>query len=177
MNTARAHMETAVGLGASAPDARLTEVQGNTTLLSPFWQEEPVVLVFLNDISPDSVVDHVITLRDAAGDVDEAGGDIVAVARNAPSAIAAMCAQHSVKFPVLGDASGEAHAAYDVPPNAPAAFVIDSRGVIRYAHRAMTVFDMPSTWDVVDAVCGLTGAVVARPELPEARTDAIFTPQ
>lgn len=163
MNTAQARIETALGLGANAPEARLTEIQGNLTLISSFWEKEPLVLTFLNDIGPDSVVDHVLTLRDATDELDEAGGSIVAVVRNAPSEIAALRSQHNVPFPVLGDPGGQAHTAYDVPPNAPAEFVIDTGGVIRYAHRAMTVFDTPSTWDLVDAVCGLTGAVVERP--------------
>jgi peroxiredoxin/predicted nucleic-acid-binding Zn-ribbon protein len=167
MNTAHARAAASLGLGAVAPDAELTNVTGETVFVSSFWQKEPVVLAFLNDIEPDSVLDHALNLRDAVEELDDAGGDIVAVVRNAPADITALRSEHNMTFPMLSDSSGAAHAAYNVPSNAPAAFVIDTGGVIRYAHRATTVFDTPSTWDLVDAVCGLTGAVVERPEPPK----------
>ncbi len=164
MDTAHARITIGVGLGSQAPDAELTREAGNAVFLSSHWEEQPLVLVLVNDLKPEPVVDHVITIRDAREEFDEAGGAIVFVTRSTPSEIAAFRSGRNVTLPVLSDPSGEAHAAYGVPSNAPAAFVVDTAGVIRYAHRAATALDTPSTWELIDAVCGLTGEVVERPE-------------
>jgi len=164
MGTAHARVSQGIGLGAKAPDVELTNEEGGAVFLSSYWEEQPLLLVLLNHLKPEAVVDHLLTLRDARDEFDEAGGAIVVISSNSAPAIAAFKAKRNVGLAMLSDHSGEAHATYSVPLSAPAAFVIDTGGVIRYAHRAATVLDTPSTWDLVDAVCGLTGAVIQHPE-------------
>jgi predicted nucleic-acid-binding Zn-ribbon protein/peroxiredoxin len=153
-----------VGLGASAPDAELRGAGGNTVFLSSYWDEQPLVLVLLNDLHAEASADRVYTLRDAHETFDEAGGAIVVVARNAIDDIAAFRSERNVGFAILSDGLGSAHLAYAVPSNGVATFVIDKGGIIRYAHRGQGPLETPSTWTLIDAVCGLTGATVERPE-------------
>lgn len=170
MTSAHARIVSEICLGAQAPDAELRSEAGNAVFLSSHWEEEPLVLILVSDLYGQPSVDHVLTLRDAYDTFDEAGGDIVVVVRNDGAEIAAFRVKHNVTYSVLSDPSGVAHNAYGVSPNSPASFVIDKSGIVRYAHRAASVLDTPSTWELVDAVCGLTGEVVERPEA------AKFTP-
>jgi hypothetical protein len=164
MTSAHACIGAGVGLGAKAPDAELTNEAGGAVFLSSYWQNEPLVLVLIADLAIETSVDHILTLRDAYQTFDEAGGDIAVVVRNTPAEIAAFRSQHNVAYPVLSDPSGATRRAYSTPPVGPASFVIDTSGVIRYARRANGALDTPSTWELVDAVCGLTGEAVERPE-------------
>jgi predicted nucleic-acid-binding Zn-ribbon protein/peroxiredoxin len=156
-----------IGLGAKAPDAELRSDSGSTVFLSSFWDAEPAVLVLLNDLELEAAADHAITLRDVRGAFDEAGGDIVVVARNAPGALAAFRFRNNIGYALLSDGIAEVHEQYGVRPNSSASFVIDTGGVIRYAHRGNGPLDAPPTWTLIDAVCGITGEVVARPEPAE----------
>jgi len=153
-----------IGLGAMAPDAELRAESGSAVFLSSYWDAEPLVLVLVNDLGSEAAAGHAITLRDARSVFDEAGGDIVVVARNALAEIAAFRLEHNIGYPVLHDLLGWAHDAYSAPANSSASFVIDTGGVVRYAHRGKDALDAPPTWTLIDAVCGLTGEAVARPE-------------
>lgn len=164
MTSAHARIVSEIGLGARAPDAELKSEVGNSVFLSSHWEEQPLVLALLSDLHAQPSVDQVLTLRDAFDTFDQAGGDIVVVVRNDVAEIATFRAERNVKFPMLSDPSGVAHNAYRVLPNSPASFVIDKNGIVRYAHYAATILDTPSTWELVDAVCGLTGEAVERPE-------------
>jgi uncharacterized protein len=164
MTSAHARIVSEIGLGAQAPDAELRSEVGNAVFLSSHWEEQPLVLVLLSDLHAQPSVDQVLTLRDAHDTFDQAGGDIIAVVRNDGAEIATLRAEYNVTYAVLSDPSGVAHKAYGTSPNTPASFVIDKRGIVRYAHYAATILDTPSTWELVDAVCGLTGEAVERPE-------------
>ncbi len=160
-------IRTEVGLGAKAPDAELRADSGGEVLLSSYWDAEPLVLVLLNDLTSEAAADHAITLRDARNTFDEAGGDVVAVVRNTPGEIAAFRLEHNISYPVLHDLLGWAHEAYGVLASSSASFVIDTGGVVRYAHRGSGPLDAPPTWTLIDAVCGITGEAVERPEPPK----------
>jgi predicted nucleic-acid-binding Zn-ribbon protein/peroxiredoxin len=153
-----------IGLGAKAADVELRAEAGNAAFLSSCWDEQPLVLVLLNDLRAEASADHAITLRDAHRAFDQAGGAIVVVARNEPLEIASFRSERRIGYAILSDVAGEAHEAYGVPEGGSASFVIDTGGVVRYAQRAEGPLDTPSTWTIVDAVCGLTGETVERPD-------------
>jgi predicted nucleic-acid-binding Zn-ribbon protein/peroxiredoxin len=161
-----------IGLGVRAPDAELRAESGSAVFLSSYWDAEPLVLVLLNDLGLEAAADHAITLRDARAVFDEAGGEVVAIVRNTSAEIAAFRSEHNIGYPVLHDLLGWAHAAYGVPAKSSASFVIDTGGVVRYAHRGNDALDAPPTWTLIDAVCGLTGETVARPEPAKVSLDA-----
>jgi predicted nucleic-acid-binding Zn-ribbon protein/peroxiredoxin len=153
-----------IGLGAMAADAELRAEAGNAVFLSSYWDEQPLVLVLLNDLRAEVSADHAITLRDAYRAFDQAGGAIVVVARNEPAEIASFRSERRIGYVILSDVAGDAHEAYGVPEGGSASFVIDTGGVVRYAQRGEGPLDTPSTWTIVDAVCGLTGETVERPD-------------
>src|SRR4029077_1719918 len=107
-------------------------------------EEQPLVLVLLNDLRLRASADHAITLRDAHQALDQAGGAIVVVARNDPAEIASFRSERRIGYSILSDVAGEAHEAYGVPAGGSASFVIDSGGVVRYAHRGEGPLDTPS---------------------------------
>jgi predicted nucleic-acid-binding Zn-ribbon protein/peroxiredoxin len=131
--------------------------------LSSFWEGQPLVLVLLDALTSGPAADHMLALRDAGGDFEQAGGEVAVVVRGAPEDIATFKSKLNVALPVLSDPSGQAHHAYGGHGGV-ASFVIDAGGVVRYAHRADNVLGAPSMYELIDAVCGLTGEVVARPE-------------
>jgi predicted nucleic-acid-binding Zn-ribbon protein/peroxiredoxin len=162
-----------IGLGAKAADAELRAEAGDAVFLSSYWDEQPLVLVLLNNLRVEASAEHAITLRDAHQAFDQAGGAIVVVARNEPAEIASFRSERRIGYSILSDVAGEAHQAYGVPEGGSASFVIDTGGVVRYAQRGAGPLDMPSTWTIVDAVCGLTGETVERPDPTLLPTDTL----
>ena len=155
--------EVSIAVGDPAPDATLTSAEGAEAPLSSLWPEGPLVLVFLRPLGSQYCIDSALKWRDADGIVRKAGGEIVAVCTGTPDEAAALRQQWGIPYPVLSDPSAQAYTAFGVTSEQPGSFVVDIEGVVRYAYRSAGTGDRPPTWELVDAVCILTGASVEKP--------------
>lgn len=150
-------------VGAPAPDAELTITDGAPVRLSSLWQGRPLVLVFFAPLGGRYCIDNAIQLRDAYENVLKAGADLVAVGSGSAPKAAAFREQWQIPFGLLGDPNEEAYGAFGVTTERPGSFVIDSEGIIRFAHHNQSDLDTPSTWALVDAVTSITGQTVEKP--------------
>ena len=150
-------------VGATAPDAELTTVDGAPVRLSALWHERPLVLVFLAPLGGRYCIDNAIQLRDARENILKAGADLVAVgSRSVPKAVA-FRDPWQIPFSLLIDPNEEAYRAFGVTTERPGSFVIDSEGVIQFAHHNQSALETPSTWALVDTVSSITGQAVEKP--------------
>jgi predicted nucleic-acid-binding Zn-ribbon protein/peroxiredoxin len=154
-----------IGVGAPAPDPKVTRTNSRSVQLSSLWRKRPLVLEFLPPIAGPHGEDKAVRLRDGREAFSAAGANLAAVCRAAPEEAKAFDGRWNLGYDLLCDARGAAFDAFSVTEEAPGSFVIETSGAIRYAHRNQDQADSPPLWDMVDAVCALTGATVERPRL------------
>ncbi len=159
----------AIAAGASAPDLKLTKSTGRRIQLSSLWSRGPLVLDFLPPIGRPQGEDNAVRLRDGREAFASAGARLAAICRAPLAEAKAFDGQWSLGYDLLCDAKGAAFNAFGVSEEASGTFVIDTGGTLRYAYRRRDLDDNPSIWEVVDAVCALTGATVERPQLKPVR--------
>lgn len=163
--------EAFLSVGDTARERDLTNAEGRAVSLPALWSERPLVLIFLCSLNSGYGADNAIRLRDAEETYREAGAELVAVVPEKPAEADAFKKQWNIPFQVLCDPEKELYRAFGVSDEAPGSFVIDSDGVIRYLYRSANGLDNPSTWELVDAVCELTGVTIEKPSLPSADPD------
>ena len=157
--------ETRLSVGAQAPDIELKTSAGESAGLASLWSEKPLALIFFHDLANQFAVELAIQWRDGGGGVGEAGGVVVGVCWANPHAVKTFVERWGLQYPLLSDATGRAYAAFHVSPELPGAFVIDTGGAVRYAHRNAEPLDSPPTWSLIDMVSSITGQTVTRPQL------------
>ena len=128
-------------VGAPAPDPELTTTDSVPVRLSSLWQGRPLVLVFLAPLAGRYCIDNVIQLRDAYENVLNAGADLVAVGSGSAPRAGAFRKQWQLPFCLLSDPNEEAYEAFGVTTEQPGSFVIDSEGVIQFAHHNQSDLD------------------------------------
>ena len=151
----------AAEVGAPAPDFTLAGSDGTDAGRRDYWlsdhRGQPVVLVFYpGDATP------VCTrqLNSYTEDIDsftEAGAQVLAIS---PQSVAShddfACKQGGFAFPLLADTDKVVGEAYGILGPLGfyrrSAFVIDSQGIVRYAHRAVAGLTFRSTEELVAAV-------------------------
>ena len=158
MTTTEAELAT----GAKTPDLKLNTPEGASIQLSMLWKEKPLVLVFLGALEGSLAPENAILWRDADETVREVGGEIVAICGATPDNANEFRGRWNLPYPLLCD-DGTAYAVFGVSGGQPGSFVVDSEGVLRFAHRNTSELDNPPTWALVDAVSEITGKTVERP--------------
>lgn len=159
-----ANSETTRGLrvGARAPDVTLGTAQGEEVALSDVYGKGPVVLAFYRGGWCPFCVGELEGWQSRLGDLEALGGVLVAITPESPEQADQTAAEHDLSFAVLSDVHGQAAQAFDLgfeldaetqkkyrgygidlsQTNArhnwelviPATYVIDEKGVIRYAY-------------------------------------------
>lgn len=141
-----------------APDFALSEAGGGQVSLSDFKGRRPLALVFFR--TPFSQADRrqLVRLEGIRPRAEALGAALVAVAAVPPEEVAAMKAELGLGFPVLADpshAAAESYGVYDRLGDglaAPAAFVIDREGRIRWRYVGGGVADHPAAARVLAAL-------------------------
>lgn len=173
-------VQTPTGVGAPAPDVKLTRASGKRIQLSSLWQKRPLALTFLPPIKGPYGEDDAVRLRDGREAFSAAGASLVAVCRATLAEAKAFDGRWNLGYDLLCDSRGAAFDAFGVTEAAPASFVIEAGGAVRFVHRNQGQADSAPLWDIVDAVCELTGATVERPRLkplkPEPQESAAGMP-
>jgi predicted nucleic-acid-binding Zn-ribbon protein/peroxiredoxin len=157
-------LDYAPTVGDRIGDAQLASDDGRGLSLTSLWEASPVTLVFLRALEHDLCVDHAIQLRDGYGNIQQAGGDLIAVSAAVPPEAAAFREKWTLPYRVVCDPLGQAYALFGVSVERPGSFVIDTTGVIRFVHRSKDLLDNPSTWSLIDVTSALTGRTVDRPD-------------
>jgi predicted nucleic-acid-binding Zn-ribbon protein/peroxiredoxin len=164
-NVAFNTIEAAMTPGSRAPDLELPGVNGAPIRLSLFWQDRPCILAFFGPLDSEFALEYALQLRDAYERFQQAGAQLAAVAPCARDEAIVFRQQHNIIYPMLCDTERDAYLAFGISSERPGTFVIDTHGTVRFAHHVASVLDEPSTWNLVDAACAITGATVDRPEL------------
>jgi predicted nucleic-acid-binding Zn-ribbon protein/peroxiredoxin len=157
---------THVGAGTPAPGIELAH-DGGIVQLSVLWQTKPLVLAILGRPESPYYNDLAYTLRDSGDLLRRAGAEIVAIADEASSALV----NGNLRYRWLVDPNHLAATAFGLEADQAACFVIDTAGIVRFAHRNAGEADNPAAWALVDEVCSITGA---KPERPSMKPRDIF---
>jgi predicted nucleic-acid-binding Zn-ribbon protein/peroxiredoxin len=145
----------------TAPSLELADAAGAAIKLDSLWQAKPLVLAVLGDPASGFYNDLACALRDSGEVLRKAGAEIAAIA----DAASAELTGGNLRYTRLIDAEHRAAEALGLGREQAGCFVIDTRGMIRFAHRNAGEGDNPSIWTIVDEVCSITGATVERPSL------------
>lgn len=169
-----------VRVGERAPDARLWTSEGEELSLASLYGEGPLVLVFYRG-GWCPYCGHALSDLDAQlGAIQRAGGRLVAISPESPQRAAQTSAEHGIRFALLSDFDHEASRAFGVHFEvdeetretylgygidvadwnqartwelpAPATYVVDSAGVVRYAFADWDYTRRADPAEVVEAV-------------------------
>ena len=148
-----------VGIGDRAPDFTLPGT-GDTTYSLADFLGKPIVLVFYP--GDDSVVctKQLNAYNEGLSQFREVGAQIVGISAQDVPSHEAFATKHGFDFPLLADVDKQAAAAYGTlgPIGFPrrSIFIIDSDGVIRYAHRAIAGLTYRPVNELLDELERLT---------------------
>lgn len=148
----------APALGAAAPDLELADVLGHPVRLASLWRHQPLVLVVLGRSASPFYADLAYQLRDARELLEQAGADVAAVADAASTELM----DANLRYLLLVDPAQVAAKALGLGEDQAGSFIIDTAGIVRFAHRNADPGDSPAAWTLIDAVCAITGAHVER---------------
>jgi hypothetical protein len=153
----------APGIGSPAPDHDVLGVAGQPIHLSILWRHKPLTISFLGDPSNAYTGDNAAQIRDGDESVEAVGGQVIAVFPGRPEQANGYLHQWRLDYELYSDPSGEFRRAWAV--DGIATFVVDTAGIVRYAHRGEGPGDYPPIGDLVLATSDITGiAPAAAPE-------------
>jgi peroxiredoxin Q/BCP len=95
-------------------------------------------------------------LRDRYGEFTQRGAQVVAIAPDSVENARRYFGTHDIPFPCLGDPDRKVFRQYDVKSalvslgQRPALFVIDSEGVVRFAHLGFQQWEIPSVDETLE---------------------------
>ncbi len=128
-----------VGVGDLAPDFTLPSTDGPVTLSS--YRGRPVVLVFYPGDGTAVCTRQLNSYNDDLARFDDLDAQVLAVSAQDMDSHRAFAQENGFKFPLLADTDKAVEELYGVlgPMGFPrrSTFIIDSDGVVRYAHRAI----------------------------------------
>ena len=130
-----------INAGDRAPDFSGTTSDGKRIGLADFRGRKPLVLYFYPKDNTPTCTKEACSFRDHAGEIAEAGGEVIGVSNDGAEAHKKFIAHHRLNFPLLSDTDGSIAKAFGVarlggllsgwiPPRR-VTFVIDRDGVVR----------------------------------------------
>jgi peroxiredoxin Q/BCP len=130
-----------VNAGDRAPEFSGTTSDGKRIGLADFRGRKPLVLYFYPKDNTPTCTKEACSFRDHAGEIAEAGGEVIGVSNDGAEAHKKFIADHRLNFPLLSDTDGSIAKAFGVarlggllsgwiPPRR-VTFVIDRDGVVR----------------------------------------------
>jgi predicted nucleic-acid-binding Zn-ribbon protein/peroxiredoxin len=152
-------------VGSAAPDADVLGAGGQPVHLSMLWRHKPVTIAFLGDPNSAFTADNAAQIRDGDESVEEVGGQVVAVFPGRPEQANGYLHQWRLDYELYSDPTGAFRDAWRV--DGIATFVVDTTGVVRYAHRGAAPGDYPPIGDIVLATSALTGIEPPAPAVPQ----------
>lgn len=166
--------------GDAVSDVTLTDTQGQPVTLASFYDDQPVVVLFYRGGWCPFCQQTLSSWIDYVDDVQEAGAAFVAITPESPDAYAATIRQNDLNYTVLGDpdlsaakafnvyfaldeeqraklenfgidvAASNSSGTWELP--APGTFIIDTDGVVRFAHADWDYTRRADPEEVVEAL-------------------------
>ena len=129
-----------LGVGDTAPDFTLAGTGERTYSLSEF-RGQPVVLVFYPGDDTPVCTKQLNTYNDDLAQFSERNAQVLGISAQDVSSHDAFAGRHGFEFPLLADTDKAVAGLYGTlgPIGFPrrCVFIIDSDGIVRYAHRAI----------------------------------------
>ncbi len=131
--------------GSPAPEFSLPDQNGNKVSLSDYKNRKNLVMVFYPKDKSFFCSTQLKTLSDHLPDIGKMDAEVVAVNQESMKSHAGFCDSSGLRFPLLSDASKEVCSAYKALMFGGllvdrTVYIIDKRGVIRYAKRGKPAF-------------------------------------
>lgn len=98
--------------GDAASDLALSDASGHIRRLSEFWQERPVLLLFLRHFGCSCLAERWEKLRDEVAAFETASAKVVAIGQGEPERTAEVARRRGYPFPVLSDPARRAYEAF-----------------------------------------------------------------
>lgn len=143
----------ALSVGDTAPDFKLYSSEKKEVSLSDFKGDNVVVLFFPLAFTGVCTTE-LCTMRDNMADYDQLKAKIVAISVDSLFTLEKFKAEQDLKFPLLSDFNKEASKSYDSiyedfvlgmkGVSKRSAFVVDKKGIIRYAEVLESAGDLPN---------------------------------
>lgn len=145
----------AAAIGDIAPDFTLPGTGDATYSLSSF-RGQPVVIVFYPGDGTPVCTKQLNSYNSELAEFEGVGAQVLAISAQDVESHESFASKHGFKFPLLADTDKSVAAAYGTvgPLGFPrrSVFVVDAKGVIRYAHRAIAGLTFRPVEELVAAV-------------------------
>lgn len=143
------------GVGDKAPDFTLPGTDEREYSLADY-RGKPVVLVFYPGDDTPVCTKQLTSYTNDIGQFEGVGAQVLAISPQSVKSHESFRAKHGFAFPLLADTDKEVAGRYGTlgPLGFPrrSVFVVDTEGVIRYAHRAIAGLTFRHTDELVEAV-------------------------
>lgn len=144
-----------VSIGDTAPQFTLPGTGGRSYSLSDY-AGRPVVLVFYPGDDTAVCTKQLNSYNNELNAFNDVGAQVLAISAQDVASHEAFAAKHNFAFPLLADVDKSVAEAYGTvgPLGFPrrSVFVIDAKGIIRYAHRAIAGLTYRPVEELVAAV-------------------------
>lgn len=144
-----------VAVGDTAPDFTLPGTGGRSYTLSSY-AGQPVVLVFYPGDDTPVCTKQLNSYNNELSEFEKVGAQVLAVSAQDVASHEDFATRHGFGFPLLADTDKTVAGLYGTlgPLGFPrrSVFVIDARGVVRYAHRAVAGLTFRPVEELVAAV-------------------------
>ncbi len=145
----------AITVGDIAPEFTLPGTGGQTYSLSDY-KGQPVVIVFYPGDDSPVCTKQLNSYNNELSAFENVGAQVLAISAQDMASHDSFAEKYGFKFPLLADTSKEVASAYGTvgPLGFPrrSVFVVDSDGVIRYAHRAIAGLTFRPVDELIAAV-------------------------
>lgn len=147
-----------LGIGDRAPEFTLPATGGGQVSLSEY-QGRPVVLVFYPGDDTPVCTKQLNSYNDGLDQFEALDAQVLGISAQSIDSHDKFSGKHGFKFPLLADTDKKVAALYGTlgPIGFPrrSVFVVDSGGVVRYAHRAIAGLTYRPVDELVDVLRGL----------------------
>jgi peroxiredoxin Q/BCP len=150
-----------IGVGDRAPEFTLPGTGGTSVSLSDF-AGRPVVLVFYPGDDTPVCTKQLNSYNNDLAQFEALDAQVLGISAQNIESHEKFSGKHGFKFPLLADTDKQVAGLYGTlgPIGFPrrSVFVIDGKGVVRYAHRAIAGLTYRPVSELVDVLRGLTDA-------------------
>ena len=147
-----------ISVGDAAPSFTLSATGGGEASLNDFLGK-PLVLVFYPGDDTPVCTKQLNSYNDDLSQFEALNAQVVAISAQSVESHEKFSDKHGFKFPLLADTDKSVAAAYGTlgPLGFPrrSVFIVDSNGVVRYAHRAIAGLTFRPVGELIDVLLSL----------------------
>ena len=147
-----------ISVGDAAPSFTLSATGGGEASLSDFLGKTLVLVFYPGDDTP-VCTKQLNSYNDDLSQFEALNAQVVAISAQSVESHEKFSDKHGFKFPLLADTDKSVAAAYGTlgPLGFPrrSVFILDSNGVVRYAHRAIAGLTFRPVGELIDVLLSL----------------------